>query len=277
MQKLDIKKIIRGQENKIVRKLPNFIINFLKKSFHQKEINVVLRKNEHNFGIDFVRGVVKHLNLKTKTYNEEAIPSEGKFIFAGNHSLGGVDFAVLIDKIYEKFKDIKILANEMFLFVENTKELFLPVSILKSNEKHKKDAIEEHLAKDDGHLLIFPAGKVARKIKGKMDDGPWHRSFIRNAIEHKRDIIPIFIGGENSKKFYRLAKIRKFFRIKANLELFLLPGEVFKQKNATIPIVYGTPIPYTTFNDSKTHIEWAQEVKKIVYNLEKKFLLKEIH
>jgi len=272
MQVLDIEKIIRKQKNKIVKNAPKFFINFLKKSFHQDEINEVLKKNEFNFGPDFIRGAVSHLNIKIKTFNEHLLPKEGQFIFAVNHSLGGVDFAVVYQKISEKFKNIKIIANEMFLFVENTKELFLPVNITKSNETNKKDAIEEHLTNNTGHLLIYPAGKVARKIKGKMDDGPWHRSFIRNAIEHKRDIIPIFVGGENSKKFYRLAKIRKFFRIKANLELFLLPGEVFKQHNALIPVVYGSPIPYTTFNDSKTHLEWAQEVKKSVYNLGEKYL-----
>ena len=80
----------------------------------------------------------------------------------------------------------------------------------------------------------------------------------------------MFVDGENSRKFYRWAKIRKFLGIKANLEFFLLPGEVFKKRNATIKIAFGKPIPYTTFDDSKTHLEWAQEVKKWVYELGEK-------
>jgi len=270
-QFIDIKKIVRSQNNIIVRNLPNCLINYIKKSFHQDEINEILRNNQFNYGVDFVKGCVSHLNLTIKSYNEHLLPTKGKFIFAGNHPLGGVDFAVVLQKISERFSNIKIIANEMFLQVENTKELFLPVSIVKNNKKEKTDAIENHLSDNEGQMLIFPAGKVARKVKGKLDDGFWHRSFIRNAVEHKRDIIPFFIGGQNSKKFYRLAKFRKMLKIKANLELFLLPGEVFKQKNALIPIIYGSPIPYSTFNDSKTHLEWAQEIKKVVYELGNEF------
>ena len=36
-QHLDIEHILRNQENKIVRNLPKFIINKIKKSFHQDE------------------------------------------------------------------------------------------------------------------------------------------------------------------------------------------------------------------------------------------------
>lgn len=273
IQQLDIESIIRSQDSKFIRNLPKFLINYIKKIFHEAEINNILKKYHKYHGTDFVNNVIlKYLKIKIKAHNENYLPEKGRFIFASNHPLGGVDFGVVYSKISEKFKNVKIVANEMFLHVENVKDLFLPVSTLKSNEKHKKDAIEEHLKNEKGHLLIFPAGKVARMVKGKMDDGFWHRSFIRNAIEHKRDIIPMFVGGRNSKSFYRLAKIRTFLGIKANLEFFKIPGEVFKQKNAQIPIVYGKPIPYTKFDDSKSHIEWAQEVKKIVYDLEKKYL-----
>ncbi len=271
-QQLDIEKIIRNQKNKTVRNFPKFIIRFLKKSFHQTETNIILKKNKNLYGADFVNGVLRHLNVKIIAFNEDFLPEKGSFIFASNHSMGGIDFGVVYSKIQEKFKNIKLIANEMFLHIENVKEIFLPVSVIEKNEKHKKDAIEEHLEKEGSHILIFPAGKVARMVKNKLDDGFWHRSFIRNAIEHKKDIIPIFVGGRNSKKFYRLAKIRTFLGIKANLEFFLLPGEVFKKRNATIPIVYGKPIPYSTFDDSKTHLEWAAEVKKIVYDLENKYL-----
>ncbi len=272
MEEVNLDKVIRSQKNKIVKNLPQFIINRLKKMVHQDEVNLIIRENQDKFDFDFVKGVVDHLNLKVKTFNEKYIPDKGRFIFASNHSLGAVDFGAVIGKIYEKFKNVKIIANDLFLQVENTKGIFLPVATFKNSDKKKRDAIEDHLSKEDSHLFIFPAGKVARIIKGKMDDGPWHKSFIRNAVKHKRDIIPIFIGGRNSKKFYRFSKIRKFLKIKANLELFLLPGEVFKQRNATIPIVFGKPIPYTAFNNSKSHLEWADEVKHIVYGLEQKYL-----
>ncbi len=271
-QQLDIEKIIRNQENKIVRNLPKFIINRIKKSFHEDEINEVLKKNHDKYGTDFVNAVVDYMGYKIIGYNEEVLPGSGQFIFAGNHPFGGADFGAVTKILTKKYKNIKLVANEMFLHVDNAREIFLPVSILKKNDENKINDIDKHLAKKNSHLLIFPAGKVARKINGKTDDGQWHRSFIRNAVLYKRDVIPMFVGGENTKKFYRVSRIRKFFGIKANLEFLLLPGEVFKKKGATIPVVFGEPISYTTFDDSKTHLEWAQEVKKIVYKLGEKYL-----
>ncbi len=269
-QQLDIKKIIRNQPNKIVRNLPNFIINKIKKSFHENEINEILKKNRNKYGLDFLYGVMEHMNYKIKAFNEDLIPNKGQFIFAGNHPFGGVDYGAVASVISRKFKKTKLVANEVFLHVENAKDLFLPVSTLKKNEQEKIDNIDRSLAEDDTQILIFPAGKVSRKVKGVIDDGFWHRSFIRNSISFKRDIIPFFVFGENSKKFYRWARVRKFFGIKANLEFFLLPGEVFKKRNAEVKLVFGKPIPYTTFNDSKTHLEWAQVVKSQVYDLGKK-------
>lgn len=272
IEEIDVKKIIRSQKNFIVRNLPNFIIKKIAKSFHVDEMNLIIRNNRDKFGFDFVKGCIDHINVKVDAINEDLIPKKGRYIFAANHPLGAVDFGAVIGKIHERFQNIKIIANDLFLHVENTKEIFLPVSTFKSSDQEKKDAIENHLSEDDTQLFIFPAGKVARKVKGKFDDGKWHRSFIRNAIEHQRDIIPVFIGGSNSKRFYRFANLRKRLHIKANLELFLLPGEVFKQRNAVIPIIFGKPVPYSVFNDSKSHLEWAAEVKKMVYNLEKQYM-----
>ncbi len=272
MKEVDVDKLIRSQKNKVVKNLPQFIINRIKKLIHQDEVNLIIRKNQDKFDFEFVKGVVDHLNLKVKTFNEKYLPDTGRFIFACNHSLGAIDFGAVIGKIHEKFNNVMIIANDLFLQVENTKGIFLPVATFKNSDKNKRDAIENHLSKKNSHLFIFPAGKVARMIKGKMDDGPWHKSFIRNAIEHKRDIIPIFIGGKNSKKFYRFANLRKFLKIKANIELILLPGEVFKKRNATIPVVYGKPISYTDFDNSKSHLDWAQEVKKTVYGLGEQYL-----
>jgi hypothetical protein len=49
--------------------------------------------------------------------------------------------------------------------------------------------------------------------------------------------------------------------------LFLLPDELFKQKDKIINLVIGNPINYETFKDSESHLEWAQYVREEVYKL----------
>ena len=135
IQLVDLDKVIRGQKNKIVKNLPQFLINYIKKLVHQDEVNLVIKNNQDKFGYDFVKGCVDHLNIKIKTFNEQFIPNKGRFIFASNHPLGAVDFACVIGKIHEKFKNVKIIANDLFIQVENTKNIFLPVNTFKNNDR----------------------------------------------------------------------------------------------------------------------------------------------
>ena len=56
--------------------------------------------------------------------------------------------------------------------------------------------------------------------------------------------------------------------IKANIEMLYLPDEMFSQKKKEISLVFGKPIPWQTFDSSKTPSEWAEWVKGKSYELE---------
>ena len=49
--------------------------------------------------------------------------------------------------------------------------------------------------------------------------------------------------------------------------MFLLPREMFNKSGKTITITVGKPIAYKTFDESRTHLEWAQKVREYVYLL----------
>jgi hypothetical protein len=53
--------------------------------------------------------------------------------------------------------------------------------------------------------------------------------------------------------------------MKWNLEMFLLPHEMFNKAGSTITIMFGAPISFATFDRSRTHREWAQQVRELVY------------
>lgn len=116
-------------------------------------------------------------------------------------------------------------------------------------------------------ITHFPAGEVSRVYQGVVQDAPWQKSFIKKAVEHKRDIVPLYFEGENSRLFYNIFKIRRALGIKLNLELMLLPREFFRKRNATIRLHIGKPIPYTRFTSQHNHEEWAQVVRAEVYAL----------
>jgi hypothetical protein len=93
------------------------------------------------------------------------------------------------------------------------------------------------------------------------------KNFIIKAVEFERDVIPVHFEGRNSRFFYNLANLRKASGIKFNFELVYLPDEMYKNSNQTFTITFGKPIPYETFDKSKTPSEWARTVKEVVYAL----------
>ncbi len=266
---VDVEKIIRSQKNQFIKNLPNFAVKYIKKVTREKELNKIVDYAGNTEGIDFIKKCTDYMNITYNVYGKENIPPEGRFIFAGNHPLGGFDFFAAILSVHDNYKNIKAIANEMLMQVKPLRNIFLPVNVFGNSSKAAKEEILKAMASEECQIMIFPAGEVARKHNGKLDDGKWHRSFIRNAVEFKRDIIPLYIDAENSEKFYRVAKIRRTLRLKTDIELFLLPQELVKQKNKVINVTFGKPISYNTFDKSKELIEWAQEIKKIVYNLKK--------
>jgi hypothetical protein len=66
-----------------------------------------------------------------------------------------------------------------------------------------------------------------------------------------------------------LGRLREKLGIKLNLELLLLPDELFRQRNKTIRVVIGKPISYQTFNNTQELYDWAQDIKEKVYDLQK--------
>jgi putative hemolysin len=146
---------------------------------------------------------------------------------------------------------------------------FIPVNKHGSNTKENLKRIEQLYA--EGYcILIFPAGLCSRKQNGEIIDLPWHKSFISQAIKHNLPIVPTFVDAYNSNFFYNLARLRTWLRIKANIEMFFLPHEMFKQKGKTIKFTFGQAITPATFNNTKNTYEWAQTLKKFIYKLKEK-------
>jgi putative hemolysin len=156
------------------------------------------------------------------------------------------------------------------MYIENYSEIFLPVNKVGSFGREAARLMEEAYA-SDYQLLNFPAGICSRKIRGAITDLKWQKSFIVKAIQHKRDVVPCFFEGRNSAFFYNLANIRTRIGLKMNIEMLYLADEMFKQKGKDIVVYFGEPIPWQTFDKSKTPEEWTDFVRQKTYDLRKKY------
>ena len=234
---IDIKQVLRQKAPSAARKIPGFMVDYLIRTVHQDELNEILRRYHDKDGVAFMQELIGYFDLNLELVNEENIPAEGRYIFASNHPLGGLDGICLSAIIGGRFDGkIRYLVNDLLLYLSNLRSIFVPIN--KHGAQGKKNA-------------------------------EWKKSFIQKAVEYRRDIVPVFFEGRNSNFFYCLANMRKALGIKMNYEMIYLPDEMFKSKHKTYSIHFGKPIPWQTFDSSRKPAEWAEWVKEIVYNLKK--------
>lgn len=263
---LDVEKVLFSKNPAVAKIVPRFLVNYLKRIVHQDELNEFLRQSAHLRDLELIQRFLDHFNITYKAFGTENIPSAGRFIFVSNHPLGGLDGLVFIVEASKHFPDIKFPVNDILMNIESLSGIFLPVNKHGGQAKDAVRIIEETYA-SDSQVLYFPAGLCSRKQKGVICDLEWHKSFITKAIQHKRDVIPAYFSGQNSDFFYNLSNTRKRLGIKVNFEMLYLPDEMFRQKGREIHLAFGKPIPWQTFDKSRTAPEWAAWVKSESYRI----------
>jgi putative hemolysin len=262
---INVEGIIRKKNPGLFRVLPGFIIRYLKKIVHEDDINGFINRNGHLFGLDFVDAIIREFLREVVVDGQENIPAEGRWIIASNHPLGGLDGIALMQTAGKARKDIVFPVNDLLMNLENLRPLFIPVNKHGSNAQNAR-IIEESFASDVA-MLYFPAGLVSRRKKGGIKDLEWKKTVISKARKHKRDVIPAHIGGRNSGFFYSLANTRKFFGVKANIEMLYLPDEMYKQQSKRLRITIGKSIPWETFDKRHSDAQWAALLRDHVYQL----------
>ena len=126
--------------------------------------------------------------------------------------------------------------------------------------------VDAAFASDD-QVILFPAGQCSRKTDGIIQDRAWSKAFLTKSLQTDRQVVPIHFFAQNSKSFYRWDRFFKLLRIKANLTMLLLPGELYKGRHATYRIRIGKPIPPEAFDASRSPMQWAQWVRAEAYKL----------
>lgn len=266
---IDIEKILRDKMEKKARYVPRFVISWLKKIIHEDEVNRFLWENRKLEGTEWLTACVQYLDMTLDIVGAENLPDkrDGKlYTFVSNHPLGGQD-GVSLGSIIGQHYDGKFryLVNDLLLNLPGLK----PVSIgINKTGRQSRDfpRMVEAGFNSDNHLLMFPAGLNSRKLNGEIHDLPWKKTFITKSVETHRDVVPIHFSGRNSKRFYRIAKFSDRW-LPFNLAMLFLVDEMYRNVGKTFRITIGKPIPWQTFNKTKSPMEWAKFVEDRVYGL----------
>jgi putative hemolysin len=263
---IDVRKVFYDKNPKLAKWIPGFLFGFFERLIHQKEMNRMLIQTRGLQGVEFIRACFKEIGVHIRSENMHLVPEKGRLILAANHPLGGLDGMGFISEVHKIRPDVRFLVNDILMNIKPLRGLFLGVNKHGSNAKNSLISVEEQFA-SEGATLIFPAGLVSRKQQGKIMDLKWHKSYITKSVKYQTDIVPVFVEGVNSPRFYNVAKLRKMLGIKLNIEMLLLPGEMFKKKNQTITMHFGKPIPAYLIKNIGEHYKIAEAMRHFVYTL----------
>lgn len=268
MIKISIDKVLKDKLGAKAKYCPSFIVSLLERIIYQREINEILALYGDKRDLEFITHSLDHLDIKREVIGIEKLSTSDRYIIASNHPLGGLDGFAIAEAVGQKEGDIKLVVNDILMNVTPIKGIFAPIN-KHGRQKASYATTLTNILESDSPLLYFPAGLCSRKISGRITDLVWHDNYIKKAIKHKRDIIPIYVDCVNSNFFYNFALIRKLLKIKFNLEMVLLPHELFnKRGGGIVRIIIGDKISYRELSSSDLTIkEWNLKIRELCYAL----------
>lgn len=158
--KIDIDKVIK--EKAPNSKVPKLLVNYVRRIVHENELNDFFLKNPGLKNLNFIEAAFEYLKITTTITGKENLPKGGKYIFVGNHPLGGLDgitTGYLLGKEYDS--KIRFFSNDILMNLEPMREMFIPVNKVGSQNKNHAKMMQE-LYESDNNLLTYPAGICSR-------------------------------------------------------------------------------------------------------------------
>ena len=266
---IDIDKILKEKMGPKAKFVPGFLVNWLKRIAHQDQVNAFLWESREKVGVDWLEECVRYLDMTLKIEGRENLPApdDGRlYTFVSNHPLGGED-GVALGAIIGRHYDgrFRYLVNDLLMNLPGLAPVCIPINKT-GNQSRNFPAMVEAGFQSQNHMLMFPAGLCSRKKNGIISDIPWTKTFISKSVQYQRDVVPIHFGGQNSNFFYRLANFSDRC-LPFNLAMLFLVDEMYKNVHKTFRVAIGKPIPWQTFDKSRTPKDWAQYVRQQVYTL----------
>lgn len=262
---VDIEAILRSRLGRKARYVPGFVFRWLKDFIHEDFINTYLKEGRE--GVDFCRGTLDYLGIKLTVEGLENLPRDGRhYTFASNHPLGAVDGVTLGAVLGEAYGGkVKYLVNDLLMNLQGLAPLCVPVNKLGRGSRNLPMQVEQAFASEN-QIIIFPAGLCSRRQGEVIRDLKWHKGFINKSVRHRRDVVPVHFLGENSPRFYRVATWCKRLHL-PNFAMALLPDEMYRSRGRHYTVRIGKPIPWQTFDRTRSPQAWAEYVKDLVYEL----------
>lgn len=201
------------------------------------------------------------LDVKVEVRGLERLPRTGRLVVVCNHPTGIADGIAVYEAIRAVRPDLIFFANADAMRVSpRLDEVLIPVEWVEEKRTcaktrdtlaHAKAALESERA-----LVVFPAGRLARREGGALTDPPWQASALSLARKYQAPVAPMHMEGPWSALFH------VFDRFSRELRDITLFHELLNKKGKTFRLTIGEPVaPERLGADAvpamKAHVERA--------------------
>ena len=97
MPKIDIGAVLKQKAPRLARWIPRPVVNWLRRTIHESEINYIL---EHYWSLppqEFIRACFREWQVTYSVEGLEKLDPKGRYLFASNHPFGGMDGMMLAE------------------------------------------------------------------------------------------------------------------------------------------------------------------------------------
>lgn len=270
MPQIDIEAVLRGKAPRLARWVPGFVVSYLKRIVHEREINEIIALGWELPPREFIHLVFERMQIRYTVEGLDRLDPRKRYLFASNHPFGGMDGMMLADELIGHFGDVRVVVNDLLMNIAPLSQLWVPVNKHGAQNAAYARRFDEAMF-GELPVLTFPAGLCSRRHGGVVADPKWKTSFVKRAYASQREIVPIFVEGELSDFFYRLSNLRTRLGVKFNIEMLYLADEMFRQRGRSFRIRVGDPISAEELAACGSLREQTEYVRTKTYLLGKAF------
>ena len=190
--------------------------------------------------LDFVSNL---LSIDVRVSGLEHVPRRGRLVIVGNHPTGIADGVAVYDALKAVRPDIIFYANsDAHRVCARFDETLIPVEWVPAKRTRERTrltlAMTKDVLEDERPLMVFPAGKLARRdANGVLTDPVWMPTAISVAVKYAAPIVPVHVEGPWATLFHF------FDRFSPELRDITLFHELLNKKGRRFRITIGKPIP----------------------------------
>jgi putative hemolysin len=181
------------------------------------------------------------LSVRLDVHGLDRVPKSGRCVIVANHPTGIADGVAVYDALKPLRPDVIFFANaDAHRVCPRFHETLIAVEWVTTKRTVEKTRLTLKAAHkafaEERPIMIFPAGRLARRFGDEIIDPDWEPSAVSLARKHNAPIIPIYLDGPFPFFFHTFDRFSKELR---DITLF---HELLNKKGKLFTLKVGLPI-----------------------------------